>query len=86
MVRIPGFHPGGPGSIPGVGIFRCNRIVVSTSRCGRDNPGSNPGYSTCLLLQYKNLLLLVFTNIYIINLVNIRKIYKNNIYLHSYET
>ena len=21
MVRIPGFHPGGPGSIPGVGIF-----------------------------------------------------------------
>ena len=24
----------------------CNRIVVSTSRCGRDNPGSNPGYST----------------------------------------
>ena len=23
----------------------CNRIVVSTSRCGRDNPGSNPGYS-----------------------------------------
>ena len=23
----------------------CNRIVVSTSRCGRDNPGSDPGYS-----------------------------------------
>ena len=22
-----------------------DRIVVSTSRCGRDNPGSNPGYS-----------------------------------------
>lgn len=21
MVRIPGFHPGGPGSIPGCGIF-----------------------------------------------------------------
>ena len=21
VVRIPGFHPGGPGSIPGVGIF-----------------------------------------------------------------
>ena len=23
----------------------CNRTVVSTSCCGRDNPGSNPGYS-----------------------------------------
>ena len=22
MVRIPGFHPGGPGSIPGVGSYR----------------------------------------------------------------
>ena len=21
MARIPGFHPGGPGSIPGVGVF-----------------------------------------------------------------
>ena len=21
-----------------------DRIVVSTSRCGRDNPGSNPGH------------------------------------------
>ena len=26
-------------------LSRCNRIVVSTSRCGRDNPRSNPGYS-----------------------------------------
>ena len=25
-----------------------DRIVVSTSRCGRDNPGSNPGHgSSC---------------------------------------
>ena len=23
---------------------RRDRIVVSTSRCGRDNPGSNPGH------------------------------------------
>ena len=23
-----------------------DRIVVSTSRCGRDNPGSNPGHGT----------------------------------------
>ena len=22
-VRIPGFHPGGPGSIPGLGDFSC---------------------------------------------------------------
>ena len=51
VVRIPGFHPGGPGSIPGVGTFGCNRIVVSTSRCGRDNPGSNPGYSTFWLCR-----------------------------------
>ena len=25
VVRIPGFHPGGPGSIPGVGTFYLNR-------------------------------------------------------------
>ena len=25
-----------------------DRIVVSTSRCGRDNPGSNPGHGICL--------------------------------------
>ena len=24
-----------------------DRIVVSTSRCGRDNPGSNPGHGIC---------------------------------------
>ena len=23
-----------------------DRIVVSTSRCGRDNPGSNPGHGS----------------------------------------
>ena len=32
----------------------CNRIVVSTSRCGRDNPGSNPGYSNCFILNPLN--------------------------------
>ena len=26
MVRIPGFHPGGPGSIPGCGTFCPNSI------------------------------------------------------------
>ena len=30
----------------------CNRIVVSTSRCGRDNPGSNPGYSKSFEINY----------------------------------
>ena len=25
MVRIPGFHPGGPGSIPGCGTFYINQ-------------------------------------------------------------
>ena len=23
-----------------------DRVVVSTSRCGRDNPGSNPGHGS----------------------------------------
>ena len=27
-----------------------DRIVVSTSRCGRDNPGSNPGHGIPALL------------------------------------
>ena len=34
-------------SIVGSGAGWCigrDRIVVSTSRCGRDNPGSNPGH------------------------------------------
>ena len=25
-------------------LYGRDRIVVSTSRCGRDNPGSNPGH------------------------------------------
>ena len=28
MVRIPGFHPGGPGSIPGCGTFLCYFINI----------------------------------------------------------
>ena len=27
--------------------------MVSTSRCGRDNPGSNPGYSNLFLISSK---------------------------------
>ena len=29
VVRIPGFHPGGPGSIPGVGTFLKAHIIIS---------------------------------------------------------
>ena len=32
------------------GISGRDRIVVSTSRCGRDNPGSNPGHGMPALL------------------------------------
>ena len=35
MVRIPGFHPGGPGSIPGVGTFRIGGSVVESSPATR---------------------------------------------------
>lgn len=29
-----------------------DRIVVSISRCGRDNPGSNPGHGTAIRLPF----------------------------------
>ena len=32
------------GSRPMCWRYSRDRIVVSTSRCGRDNPGSNPGH------------------------------------------
>ena len=28
-----------------------DRIVVSTSRCGRDNPGSNPGHGIMIAVR-----------------------------------
>ena len=31
VVRIPGFHPGGPGSIPGMGVFFFIFFFVVTS-------------------------------------------------------
>ena len=40
--------------IGNVGKQSCNRIVVSTSRCGRDNPGSNPGYSNVFNFSPRN--------------------------------
>ena len=36
------------------GISGRDRIVVSTSRCGRDNPGSNPGHGMPALLPLHN--------------------------------
>ncbi len=29
-----------------------DRIVVSTLRCGRNNPGSNPGHDKDILLEF----------------------------------
>uniref|UniRef100_H2XKD2 Uncharacterized protein n=1 Tax=Ciona intestinalis TaxID=7719 RepID=H2XKD2_CIOIN len=40
-------NPEVDGSKPSSAKQSCDRIVVSTSRCGRDNPGSNPGHSIC---------------------------------------
>lgn len=31
-------------------LFSLDRLVVRTSRCGRDNPGSNPGLDIYALL------------------------------------
>ena len=37
-VRIPGFHPGGPGSTPGVGIKILERVITRGSRIGVFRP------------------------------------------------
>ena len=57
VVRIPGFHPGGPGSIPGVGTYFCLRREVKDVRTssitiivtGRDFVCSQ-GYIRCCIL------------------------------------
>ena len=36
------------------GISGRDRIVVSTSRCGRDNPGSNPGHGMPAFLSIQH--------------------------------
>ena len=42
-VRIPGFHPGGPGSIPGLGDFSCSTkfqvplMIISKVKLARDS-------------------------------------------------
>ena len=42
-----GFHQ--IGQCTQASLVSRDRIVVSTSRCGRDNPGSNPGHGKALV-------------------------------------
>ena len=37
-----------------------DRIVVSTSRCGRDNPGSNPGHGRDAVDLWRGIATLIF--------------------------
>ena len=54
VVRIPGFHPGGPGSIPGVGKYwHCwfsGRILA----CHAGGPGSIPGQCSFTGLEIRD--------------------------------
>ena len=61
MVRIPAFHAGGPGSIPGVGtIFLHEKLIqlcascVTVQRCfeGRNGTGFGAGYRISLRSVY----------------------------------
>ena len=50
-------------------VFRCDRLVVRTLRCGRNNPGSNPGrgmicFNIHLLYFVMNLIILIKGNIF----------------------
>ena len=38
-----------------------DRIVVSTSRCGRDNPGSNPGHGRDVVGLWRGIATLIFS-------------------------
>ena len=40
VVRIPGFHPGGPGSIPGMGSFIFTSIQKESENFNRYNSRS----------------------------------------------
>ena len=46
--------------VGGLSVSR-DRLVVRTLRCGRNNPGSNPGLGTLLFLFFLLLLLLLFS-------------------------
>ena len=50
-----------------------DRIVVSTSRCGRDNPGSNPGHGRAVslaLIRHCQLVLIRVLHIYKKRIIN----------------
>ena len=38
---------------------RRDRIVVSTLRCGRNNPGSNPGHGTLVIIHHSAIVIAV---------------------------
>ena len=38
---------------------RRDRIVVSTLRCGRNNPGSNPGHGTLVIIHHSVIVITV---------------------------
>ena len=53
------------GSVYHPSVFRCDRLVVRTLRCGRNNPGSNPGHGmNCfhIYLLYFVMNLIIFIN------------------------
>ena len=57
------------GSIYHRSVFRCDRLVVRTLRCGRNNPGSNPGHGMIcfnihLLYIVMNLVIFIKGNFY----------------------
>lgn len=41
---------------------RRDRIVVSTLRCGRNNPGSNPGHGTLVIIHHSAMLMRAVSN------------------------
>ena len=46
VVRIPGSHPGGPGSIPGNGIFFISHVITISTKDSKKcfpTPGVEPG-------------------------------------------
>ena len=44
--------------------FRCDRLVVRTLRCGRNNPGSNPGHGMICFHIYLLIFCYEFNYIY----------------------
>ena len=53
---------------------RCDRIVVSTLRCGRNNPGLNPGH-IILFIVHLTACPLQYYSKYVENILLIRHVY-----------